>query len=194
MSSSDPPEDIDQQIRINELRETAREMAGGEMTTWENDETPPEVSEQFWQNVVDYENAEETCHFKQLAERGVQLPDPQELDDARLNEKLWELIRGLAAIDVYLYNTDHLSDRELYTLLWEELLWEITPDLPPGGGWRCHLDILGSGSEEDIYLHLKHYADEEDRERWRKDWPDFEVPEHVDPPYNRDCKLPQAEH
>jgi len=40
-----------------------------------------------------------------------------------------------------------LSDRELYTLLWRDVLREETPMLPdyPGSAW--HLDLLGSGSE-----------------------------------------------
>lgn len=44
--------DIDQQIRVNELRETAREVAGGEMTSWESQDMPPGIAEQFWQNAL----------------------------------------------------------------------------------------------------------------------------------------------
>src|SRR5690606_21010883 len=46
---------IDQEIRINELREAAREAAGGEMLSWEDPEAPPEITEQFWANVLNYE-------------------------------------------------------------------------------------------------------------------------------------------
>lgn len=42
--------DVDQQIRINELRESAREAAGGEMMDWESPDCPPELAEQFWSN------------------------------------------------------------------------------------------------------------------------------------------------
>ena len=41
---------IDQQIRINELREAAKEAAGGEMISWEDPNAPPEIAEQFWAN------------------------------------------------------------------------------------------------------------------------------------------------
>ena len=191
--SSDPhDQDLDQQIRINELRESAREAAGGEMTEWESDDCPPEMAEQFWRNVLAYESAGETCHFKQLEEAGVTLPAPEELDDAAVSDKLWEMIRGLAHLNVFLSQTDHLSDRELYEHLWHDSLREVTADLPPNSGWRCHLDLLGSGSEEDNELYLKYYADEEWRERWHKDWPNDPIPPHVDPPYDRDSKLPQA--
>jgi hypothetical protein len=194
MGTERKPDDIDQEIRINELRESARELAGGEMTSWESKDSSQEITEQFWRNVIDYEQFEQTCHLKQLAERGIELPAPQELSDELLSVKLWEVIDALAALQVFLYRTDHLSDRELYTLLWEELLLENTADFPPGSGWTQHLDILGGCSDEDLQLNLKYYADEEERERWRKDWPEDVVPERAAPPFDRDRRLPKSPH
>jgi hypothetical protein len=185
-------EDIDQQIRINELREAAREAAGGEMTEWESPDCPPHIAEQFWQNVLAYESAEQTCHFVQLEEMGIELPAPEELDDEALSKKLWEVIHALARINVFLSQTNHWSDRELYEHMWNETLREITMDLPLDSGWTQHIDFLSSGSDEDNFLYLKYYADEEYRQRWHKDWPDDALPPHVDPPYDRDSKLPKS--
>lgn len=189
----DPKEipDIDQQIRINELREAAREAAGGEMTEWESGDTPPEIAEAFWKNVLAYEKAEQTCHFNQLEESGVELPDPDQLDDAQLTAKLWEVIDALAKLRVFLSQTDHLSDRELYEHLWYDTLREVTMDLPPGSGWTCHLDLVSSGGDEDNELYLKYYADDEDRQHWLKDFPNEKPPPRSAPPYIRDTKLPQ---
>ena len=53
-----------------------------------------------------------------------------------------------------------------------------------------HIDLIGSGSEEHIYLWMKCYADEKTRRQWMKDWPVYEMPEHEDPPYDRDRYLP----
>ena len=186
--------DVDQQIRINELREAAHEAAGGEMTEWENPDTPPEIAEQFWGNVLAYESAGETTHFNQLTEQSIELPAPDELDDAALSTTLWEIIHGLAKRNVFLSQTDHWSDRELYEKLWHETLHEITADFPPNSGWNCHIDFLSSGSDEDNELYLKYYADEDYRQRWHKDWPNDVIPPHIDPPCDRDSKLPKAEH
>jgi hypothetical protein len=41
-------------------------------------------------------------------------------------------------------------------------------------------------------LYFTYYADAEYRKRWHKDWPDDEMPPHVDPPNDRDSKLPQG--
>lgn len=39
---------------------------------------------------------------------------------------------------------------------------------------------------------MKYYADEETRRQWKNDFPDYEMPEHEDPPYDRDRLLPGA--
>lgn len=184
--------DIDQAIRINELREAVREVAGGEMTEWENPDTPPELAEAFWGNVLAYESAEPTTHYRQLTEQGIDLPAPDDLTDEELTRKLWEVIHALARINVYMTATNHWSDRELYEHLWNETLHEVTMDLPPDSGWNCHIDFLSSGSDEDNELYLKYHADEEWRAQWAKDFPNDIIPPHVDPPYDRDRKLPKS--
>ncbi len=186
------PTDIDQEIRINELREAAREAAGGEMTEWENPDTPPEIAEAFWGNVLAYESAEPTTHYRQLTEQGIDLPAPGDLTDEELTKKLWEVIHALARINVFMSTTNHWSDRELYEHLWNETLHEITMDLPLDSGWTHHIDFLSTGSDEDNELYLKYYADDEWRETWAKDFPGDVIPPHVDPPYDRDRHLPQS--
>jgi hypothetical protein len=186
------PHDVDQEIRISELCEAAREAAGGEMSEWESPDCSPEFAEAFWGNVLAYESAGQTCHFNQLEEAGIALPVPEDLSDDELSAKLWEVIRALAKLNVYISQTDHLSDRELYEHLWHESLREITANLPPNSGWNCHIDLLSSGSDEDNELYLKYYADEEYRDHWHKSFPDDTIPPHVDPPSDRDSKLPKA--
>lgn len=98
------------------------EQEGGEVSvdeefTWMSDDCPPEVAAQFWQSVAAYEQAPLTTHFRQLEEAGVEFPEPEAMDDRRLTAKLWEVIETLARLRVFLSQTDHLSDRELYTLL-----------------------------------------------------------------------------
>lgn len=163
--------------------------AGGEFT-WMPEDCPPGVTAQFWQSAAAYEQAPLTTHFQQLEEAGVELPAPESLDDRRLTAKLWEVIEALARMRVFLSQTDHLSDRELYVLLWHELLCESVKDMPLDEASAWHLDILGSGSREDTYLYLKYYADEDWRQSWRADFPADEMPEHEEPPYERDRHLP----
>jgi hypothetical protein len=188
-------ERIDQQIRINELKEKAREITGDNMTAFESSDAPPEVLEQFWENVKAIEEAPPTSEFEQLSRAGLSFPPPEQLTDNQLHEQLWRLIQELAKRNTFLYHTDHLSDRELYTHLLEESLHEMMPDLPEGlggscGGWTHHIDLIGSGSEEDIDLGFIYYEDDRERAHWMEQFPDYVMPERKPKPYDRDHLLP----
>ena len=193
MAIDDPNEleRVDQEIRINELKAEAEELTEGEMVTFEADDAPPEILEQFWRNVVEYEKGEKTTSRIELEKAGMLLPPPDELDDRQLPAKLRDLFDRLADQSTYVYNTNHLSDRELYEELWHDALNEVHVAMPkmPGSGY--FIDMLGSGSDEDTHLYMKYYADEEARRLWLEDFPDYEVPEHEEPPYDRDKGLPQ---
>jgi hypothetical protein len=132
-----------------------------------------------------------TTPFKRLLKAGVALPPVEEMDDAALSAKLQEVVRALAEMTTYLDSTDHLSDRELYVWLWKEGLREGGPILPPG--WNNVIDVLGSGSEEDVQLRHRFYADDEERERWMKNFPDYKMPQRQKPPYDRDRHLPKPD-
>jgi len=196
MNPDDPLdlERVDQEIRINELREEARELAGGEMTAWENPDIPPNLAEGFWGHVVAYEKAPRSCDFLRLEEMGVALPPPAEIADAELTGKLREIFETLASVNTFFISTDHYSDRELYIHLWEDTLREIRVIMPPEAGMNCTYDLVSSGSEEDIHAWLKYYANEVTRQkwqRWAKESPDEIIPPHEDPPYDRDRHLPK---
>jgi hypothetical protein len=183
--------DSDRRKRIEKLKRRAEELTGGEMKTGEFEECPPDVEEGFWKHVVAYEEAPWTTHFQQLERSGVSLPAPETLNDRELTAKLWEVINRLAQLRVFLEDTDHLSDRELYTKLWSDVLREETKDIILDQDSACHIQMLGSGSEEDTHLYLKYYADEAWRDHWLEDFPDDAVPDHEDPPYDRDRLLPK---
>jgi hypothetical protein len=180
--------------RIAELKRQAEELVGEKMVEGEMEDTPPEVAEQFWERVVAYENAPWTTNFKQLEESGMQLPAPETLDDEQLTRKLWELIQRLALLRIFLDETDHLSERELYTLLWSDMLREETKAVTLDEDSACHMSPLGGCSEEDTQLYLKYYADVEWRCDWQKEHPEETLPDHEDPRYDRDRFLPQPDY
>ncbi len=183
-------EDAERQEHIRDLQSRTKELAGDNLSFFESEKMSTKLQEQFWEYVVAFEEAEWTTSFDQLVQNGIELPAPEQLDDSQLSAKLWEVIRGLAMLRTFLYSTDHLSDRELYEELWHEVLREETPDMPVNEDSACHIDLVGSGSEQDNELYLRYYADEEDRLRWIIDWPDDIMPEHEALPYDRDRHLP----
>jgi len=181
--------DADRRERIERLKARAAAAADGPMVAWQADGLPLDVQEQFWRDVAAFESAETTDLVKELTAIGVALPEPDGLDDAALHAALWNVIDGLARLHVFLDQTDHLSDRELYTHLLRVVLPEEMDALNADQGWNCHIDVLGYGQPE---LYLKHYADEKAREWWRQDYPGDRIPDHEDPPYDRDSRLPSG--
>jgi hypothetical protein len=170
------------------LKAQTAAAADGRMVAYESDGLTPDVQEQFWRTVVDVETAETTDLAKELNAIGVELPEPDDLDDVALHKALWRVIEGLARLRVFLDQTDHLSDRELYTQLLRELLPEEMPALAVDGSSAWHIDVLGFDNPE---LYLKYYADEKTRGFWRIDFPDDPIPVREDPPYERDSHLPR---
>jgi hypothetical protein len=160
-----------------------------------------EIDAEMWgEELAAWHNAPMASHFEILQRQGVELPAPEMLDDQALHETLWHVIHRLAERNTFLSQTDHLSDRELYEHLWYDSLREGIKDLaavlPPEkltgpDAWIHSIDILGTGSEADLLLHLQYYADDDERAWWAQQYPDLEQPAHVDPPYDRDRHLPQ---
>lgn len=184
----------DQDKRIEDLKRRAEELCGGQMELGGPNDCSSETEEAFWKHVVDYEEAPWTTHFHQLESAGVSLPQPDSLSDQELAIKLWEVIHKLALLGVFIEQTDHLSDRELYTHLWTDSLREETKALPPDPNSAWHIQMLGSGSEEDNWLYLKYYADDAWRQDWQESFPNDPLPAHEDPPYDRDRLLPKPDY
>ena len=184
-------EQEDVEVRIQKLKQQAEKLTDGQILSDTTSDCSAEVEERFWKNVVAFEQATWSRPFQVLIESGTSLPSPDKLDDSELTAKLWEVINALALLRVYLHNTDHLSDRELYAQLWSESLREETVLQPEDADYGCYIDMIGSGSEEDMKIYLKYYADEEERQRWAKEWPNEPVPESERRPFDRDRHMPQ---
>jgi len=117
---------------------------------------------------------------------------PSGLNDRQLPGRLWEWLYAAAARRFFVCSTDHLSDRELYTLLWEKWLDEPTADIPPEAHTNTttiisEFDARGMTHDE---IWLRYYAKEDDRELWHSTDRDFVFPPHEHPPHDRDRFLP----
>ena len=178
-----------QEERINKLR-AELEKLGGNTSTLES--MPADMEEEFLRHVLEYETAEQISLLRLLENSGLEVPPPESLDDEALKIKLKEIIDRMASVGSYLLHTNHLSDRDLYEYLYHEALREETVFFPENPSYAYMIDLTGSGSEDDNQTYLKYYADEVYRRRWAHDWPDDRMPEHEEPPFDRDRFLPQS--
>jgi hypothetical protein len=151
--------------------------------------------EKFWQRVLEFE--ENTPPLRPLrdllAEDGIYPPPPDLLLDEDIPTNLKRLAGAMAQRGLLLCQTDHLSDRELYTLLVERVLREETEAYPPESGWFTHVEISQFGTpdgENGSQVYLRYYADEDEREQWHLDFPSDPMPPREDPLYHRDLLLP----
>ena len=174
---------------IQEMKEKLRRHFGRSELLLGEFESPKQ-EEEFLEHILFMEGVDERPLFEMLEKGGIQLPDPADLDDVQLRTKLWGVINGMSLLGCYLSSTDHLSDRQLYELLWREILREPTSVCPGNANAATHIDILGGCSNEDLMLRLKYYADEEERLDWAEQFPEDVIPDHEAPPYDRDRHLP----
>ena len=178
-----------QEERIAKLR-AELEKLGGSTTTLES--MPADMEEEFLRHVLEYETAAPISLMSLLANAGLEVPAPEQLDKDTLRIKLKDIIERMASLGAYVLHTNHLSDRELYEYLYHEALREETVLFPENPSYAYMIDLTGSGSEDDNQTYLKYYADEEYRRQWAHDWPDDRMPEHEEPPFDRDRFLPQS--
>ena len=174
--------------RIQQLRQKIREATGQKPVFGTSPDCPPEVEEAFLENVLAHETSPKRTLLDVLGESGVEVPRPKKLTDGELTAKLWEVIYTLLRQSIVIGNTDHLSDRELYTLLWNETLRQefISPR------YTLHIDMTRTGVDGGMPVYLKYYASEAQRNLYLEAYPDFKMPEHVDPPRRRDHLIPDV--
>ena len=179
----------DQEKRIEKLRSKLKEL--GDEISHESD-LPADMEEEFLKHILAFETAEQLTLMQWLENAGSHVPAPEELADDALTTKLWEVINRMASLGAYLHHTNHLSDRELYSYLYYDALQEPTVLFPENPGYVYGIDVVGSGSDEDMEIYMKYYADEEYREKWAKDFPDFSMPPREVTAFDRDKDLPKS--
>lgn len=91
----------------------------------------------------------------------------------------------------YLYHSDHLNDRELYTWLHDEWFNEDVADIPPEGEWNCRMDMTDFNNGTDPIIWLQYFATEQERLEFAAQNNLNAIPAHVDPPFDRDRWLPE---
>jgi hypothetical protein len=144
---------------------------------------PTPVENEFLASMLAWEKAP-VLPIKQWFPTELALPPPDALGDAALHEMLWSVIHKLYEARIVLDFTEHLSDRELYVVIYRDILPspEKKLDLPKNYlHWAC-LD-----PDDDPETWLKYYATEGQRKEWAAETGQG-LPAAERPPYPR--KMP----
>lgn len=108
----------------------------------------------------------------------LELPSPDLLDDKELSRLLLVTVEKLYSARVILRYTDHLSDRDLYKIIYRDILpcCEKKVELPGKFlEWRCM---------EDTDVWLRFYADAIERRRFQEEF-EVELPPSETPMHKR---------
>jgi hypothetical protein len=73
---------------IERLKTQAAEAADGRMVVYESGDLTAREQERFWRQVVEFETGGTTDLWKELTAAGVDLPNPQSMDDETLHAAL----------------------------------------------------------------------------------------------------------
>jgi hypothetical protein len=97
----------------------------------------------YWTMIYDLEEAPTMTARSMLLEHGIIPVPPQELiTTADLHDELWTVIEALSRCGVFLINTNHLCDRDLYSRLYYRILDEECRAMPPSTEAAEYVDCL----------------------------------------------------
>lgn len=114
------------------------------------------------------------------------LADPEGLNDEEVSRLLDQTIEALFSKNVVLDFTDHLSDRQLYSLISRDILPAYEKKMDRQTSY-LHWDCANTGDDPEAWLRF--YASPEERQLWEEET-GHDAPAPVDPPYLR--QLPKA--
>jgi len=112
----------------------------------------------------------------------MRIPHPDNLCEEDSPSLLSEVIDRLYDVKIVLDFTDHLTDSELYRLIYLEILPSREKKLEHRCGY-IHWDCSHVGNDPTTWL--AYYASDEDREFWAEMSSQFPPPKMI-PPYQRD--------
>ncbi len=186
MRDSHPPtsEEVDHLLLNARLRDELEPYLDESVDLLDVRRLPTPTENEFLASMLAWERAP-VLPISQWFQPELTLAHPDTLDDMTLRETLWQTICKLCDERIVLDFTDHLSDRQLYCLIYRDILPspEKKIDLPKNYlHWHC----LDDNDEPETWL--RYYASETDRRAWAAEH-DEPLPPSEPPPFPR--KMPR---
>lgn len=190
MSTPSPktPLNDEQLVRYQSLKEDLKALEEGSDASI----PAPRLDDELLARLVVGGSAHATLPLSYLARCGLSVSAPSQVSDEELSQELWKVIWVMGLLRLFLDYTDHMTDRELYTFLYEDALKEPTAfmpgeETPP----HYHIEPLGGCSLEDNRRMLAYYHDRMDKVLYDELATLFDEPvEKLERPADRDRLLP----
>jgi hypothetical protein len=178
------PDEVEHLLRNAQLRDELEPYFDESIGRVNVEELPTPVENEFLASMLAWERAP-VLPIGQWFEPELKLPHPEQLTEAQLHEQLWGAIDKLYEKRIVLEFTDHLSDRELYCLIYRDILPSPEKKIDSTTNY-LHWDCADLGGDSEIWL--RYYASPEERRTWLVDFGE-PLPPSQTPPHPR--KLPR---
>jgi hypothetical protein len=174
------PDEVEHLLRNAQLRDELEPYFDESIGRVNVEELPTPVENEFLASMLAWERAP-VLPISQWFVPELTLPHPDSLTDSQLHNQLWDVIQKLFDKRIVLEFTDHLSNRDLYCLIYRDILPcpEKKIDTPTN---YLHWDCADAGGDPEIWL--RYYASEEERRDWSPDLPQPLPPREM-PPFPR---------
>jgi hypothetical protein len=178
------PDEVEELLRNAELRDELEPFYDESISRINVQHLPLSVENEFLASMLAWEQAP-VLPICRWFDPELRPPRPGVLSDDDLHEILWDLIDKLFEKRIVLDFTEHLSDRQLYCLIYRDILpaREKKVDLARN---YLHWDCTGTNGDPEVWL--RYYASDEERQAWSQTYRQ-PLPERSAPPYPR--KLPR---
>jgi len=180
MTPRPKPDEVEHLLRNAQLRDELEPYFDESIGRVNVEELPTPVENEFLASMLAWERAP-ILPIGQWFEPELKLPRPEELTEAQLHERLWDAIHKLYEKRIVLEFTDHLSDRELYCLIFRDILPSPEKKIDSPSNY-LHWDCADLGGDADVWL--RYYASPEERRNWLVDF-DEPLPPAETPPHPR---------
>jgi hypothetical protein len=178
-------EDVEHLMRNAQLRDALEPLLDESIGRVNVERMTTGAENEFLQSMLEWERAPmlPICEWFQPK---LELPHPDDLSDDQLRDRLYQTIGRMFEKHIVLDFTDHLTDRQLYCLVYRDILPSHEKMIRRENNY-LHWDCSNADGDPDMWL--RYYASEEDRRGWVEETGGV-LPPMDDPPNRRD--LPRA--
>src|SRR5438270_9830901 len=161
-------DDVEHLLRNAQLRDELEPFFDETLNSLNVHKVPTPVENEFLASMLAWERAP-VLPISRWFEPELRIPSPDTLTDEALHDMLWDTIQKLFDKRIVLDFTDHLSDRQLYCLVYRDILPSPEKKLDSPKNF-LHWDCSDAGGDPELWL--RYYATDEDRESFAEDLPD----------------------
>ncbi|MHC4402694.1 MAG: hypothetical protein ACYTG0_23780 [Planctomycetota bacterium] len=178
------PDEVAELLRNAELRDELEPYYDESISRINVHHLPLTAENEFLASMLAWETAPILPIYRWF-EPELRPPRPTALSKEDLHAILWDVIHKLHEKRIVLDFTDHLSDRQLYCLIYRDILPSREKKLDLGTNY-LHWDCSYTDGDPEIWLC--YYATDPERQAWTETYRQ-PLPPSMKPPYPR--RLPQ---